>query len=209
MKRLYYQLVQDHFKDMRQMVFLAGPRQVGKTTISLEVGKESGPYFYFNWDNDESRRLIISGSALIAEQAGLLKMSKRKPIIIFDHFGGFPEPYLKAARRFSSNWQRMTQTLMLQEDIRDLSQIQELAQLEMLAELLQETVGQYITQSTLANMVKVSIPTISRWLYHFQEQTGAPHAFQLNFGMKHVNKDCFSYHKPTIVPASTFLSQLV
>ena len=45
-------------KDLiRKMVFLAGPRQVGKTTLSqsLPGGKEG----YLNWDIDEDRHRIL------------------------------------------------------------------------------------------------------------------------------------------------------
>ncbi|NOZ93300.1 MAG: hypothetical protein GXP47_01000 [Acidobacteria bacterium] len=46
-------------------------------------------------------------------------------------------------------------------------------------------------------------------LARFQKQTGAPHAFQLAMDLPHVDRDCFSEHRPVIVPATTFLSQLV
>lgn len=42
-------------KDLKgKMVFLSGPRQVGKTTLSLQLlkGDKSHPA-YFNWDDDE------------------------------------------------------------------------------------------------------------------------------------------------------------
>jgi hypothetical protein len=50
---------------------------------------------------------------------------------------------------------------------------------------------------------------ISRSLYHFQSQTGAPHAFQISFDLPYVDRDCFEEKGPIIVPAKTFLSQLV
>lgn len=47
-----------------KMVFISGPRQVGKTTLSLQVGKSaySGKYGYLNWDNKQDRKLMISGA---------------------------------------------------------------------------------------------------------------------------------------------------
>ncbi|MBU1629296.1 MAG: DUF4143 domain-containing protein, partial [Gammaproteobacteria bacterium] len=50
---------------------------------------------------------------------------------------------------------------------------------------------------------------ISKHLYKFQKQTGAPHAFQVVFDLEYVDKDCFSINDPVIVPVRTFLSQLV
>jgi predicted AAA+ superfamily ATPase len=51
--------------------------------------------------------------------------------------------------------------------------------------------------------------SISKNLYYFQKQTGAKHAFQVVFDLPYVDKDCFTYTKPIIVPAKTFLSQLI
>jgi predicted AAA+ superfamily ATPase len=50
---------------------------------------------------------------------------------------------------------------------------------------------------------------ISKNLYYYQEQIKAKHAFQVTMDMDYINIDCFSYTKPTIIPATTFLSQLV
>ena len=41
-----------------KMVFLAGPRQVGKTTLARHLLDSSGPGIYLNWDNREDRREI-------------------------------------------------------------------------------------------------------------------------------------------------------
>jgi hypothetical protein len=43
----------------------------------------------------------------------------------------------------------------------------------------------------------------------FQAQTGAGHAFQVAFDLDYVARDSFTETTPTIVPASTLLSQLV
>ena len=37
MKRVYEILLEEHLAQNRQMIFLSGPRQVGKTTTSLEA----------------------------------------------------------------------------------------------------------------------------------------------------------------------------
>jgi len=37
MKRIYELIMEEHLEKDRQMLFLVGPRQVGKTTTSLEV----------------------------------------------------------------------------------------------------------------------------------------------------------------------------
>lgn len=43
----------------RKMCFIAGPRQVGKTTLAKHLLKTSrSPSVYFNWDVDSDRALI-------------------------------------------------------------------------------------------------------------------------------------------------------
>jgi hypothetical protein len=46
-------------------------------------------------------------------------------------------------------------------------------------------------------------------LAFFQRQTGAGHAFQMVLRLPFVARDCFEHTSPMIVPAATFLSQLV
>jgi predicted AAA+ superfamily ATPase len=48
MKRTYVFLLEEHLANHRQMAFLSGPRQVGKTTTSLEVSEKSPFHYYFN-----------------------------------------------------------------------------------------------------------------------------------------------------------------
>ncbi len=54
-------VVQD-LKD--KMVFMAGPRQVGKTTLALSIGKKvyPGKYAYLNWDNRDDRKIILNST---------------------------------------------------------------------------------------------------------------------------------------------------
>ncbi len=49
-------------KDLKQkMVFIGGPRQVGKTTLSRLIGKEAYQNFsYLNWDNPNDRKEILA-----------------------------------------------------------------------------------------------------------------------------------------------------
>lgn len=56
--RIYEELIR---KDLgKKMVFLGGPRQIGKTTLSQKfINKyHDGHPAYLNWDNDESRQII-------------------------------------------------------------------------------------------------------------------------------------------------------
>ncbi len=64
-----------------KMVFLAGPRQVGKTTMVkqiLETWHDKGAYF--NWDISSHRRRILEDEDLLAEW----RRPAKRPMIIFD-----------------------------------------------------------------------------------------------------------------------------
>lgn len=384
------------------MLFLSGPRQAGKTTVSLMAKELTDQFSYLNWDNLDHRGIIVKGVASVASYIGLDKISVSKPVVVFDEIhkygkwktflkgffdtykkriniivtgssrldlykkggdslmgryflyrlhplsvgeiarvnlsnkeinlplpikkidfnklfknGGYPEPFLKNNSRFLNQWKTLRQRQLIEEDIRDLSRIQELGQIELLAEILKHQAGQSTNYSSLATKINVSVDTIRRWLktlqsffycftiqpwsknvprslikepktflwdwvnvedqgirfenfvalhllkavhfwtdrgfgiydlwfirdkekreidflvtkdqkpwflveakisanpslnknfYYFQKKIQAKHAFQVVLDMDYVNKDCFSYKEPIIVPAKTFLSQLV
>lgn len=401
MQRVYEFLIEEHLAQHRQMAFLSGPRQVGKTTTSLEASQESPIHFYFNWDNEDHRALIIEGPQVIARRAKIEELGAVLPIIVFDEihkyrnwkrflkgffdtyekkcriivtgsarldiykrggdslmgryflyrlhplsireiidpaipkqeiqdpreiqqqdyealltYGGFPEPYLKRNKAFFNHWRRLRIEQIFREDLRDLSRVQEIGQIQLLAEILQEEASHSLNYSVLAGKIKVSSPTlqrwiellknlyfcftiqpwsknlsrslvkepkiylwnwalienvgsrlenfiashlykavqlwtdcgygeyglyylrdkdkrevdflvtknkkpwflveakasstgISRWLYYYQEKLNVPHAFQVSFELPFVDKNCFDIKEPVIVPAKTFLSQLI
>lgn len=63
-------------KDLeKKMVFIGGPRQVGKTTLATSFLKDyhDGHPGYLNWDNENARRTIQRG-----------EWSKREPLIVLD-----------------------------------------------------------------------------------------------------------------------------
>jgi predicted AAA+ superfamily ATPase len=402
MKRLYQEVLREHLSQLRQMAFLMGPRQVGKTTISLGAAGEWPHHSYFNWDNAAERLLFLKGSQAIATQAGLEELSEEMPVLIFDEIhkfgrrknflkgffdryekvtkiivtgsarlniykkggdslmgryfyyrvhplsvaeivspyliedeirqnpmpisdedwaallehGGFPEPFMQRSKKFSQRLQSIRKHQLFREDIRDGTRIQELAQLELLSELLQKQAAQSMDYQSLARKVGVANDTIRRWievlksfyycfsiqpwsknisrsllkepklylwdwslvedegerhenfiashllkavhfwtdrglgefglyylrtkdqietdfvitknnkpwflvevktkvtglssaLHYFQEKTQAAHAFQVTFNLPFVQRNCFEEKGPIIVPARTFLSQLV
>jgi len=79
-------------------------------------------------------------------------------------WGGFPEPYLKRDRRFFNRWSKLRLQQLLQEDVRELTKVQGLGQIEMLAVLLRHQAGQLTSYSSLAKKIRVSVDTVRRWL---------------------------------------------
>jgi len=232
-------------------------------------------------------------------------------------FGGFPDPFLKANTRFHTKWQKLKTAQLIREEIRDMTKIQELSQIEILTELLKHQAINLVNFSDLSVKIGVSSHTIKRWittlekfyycfllkpwtknvvrsllkepkiylwdwsdlqdpgaraenfvashllkavhwwndrgfgeyglyfirnkekkevdflvtknkkpwflvevklnhnkgvsryLYEYQESLSVPHAFQVVIDAKYQDVNCFSFSKPVIVSAKTFLSQLV
>lgn len=79
-------------------------------------------------------------------------------------YGGFPEPFIKSSQRFSNRWHNLRQQQLIREDIRDVTRIQEISQLEILAQLLYKQAGEITRYNTLAKQIRVSVDTIRRWI---------------------------------------------
>lgn len=79
-------------------------------------------------------------------------------------YGGYPEPFLKRDRRFSRRWQALRLQQLFREDIRDMTRIQQLSQLESLETLLSFRSGQQLIYSNLATEIQTSVDTVRRWI---------------------------------------------
>lgn len=246
MKRFYENIITDHFNHAKQMAFVCGPRQVGKTTIAKALMKNSEHSSYRNWDIPEDREKIVANSfkplledlilsptthpllildeihkysdwknyvkglydayqedmdILVTGSARLNIFKKggdslmgryflyrvhpisagetaERPLVLFSNptiipnekiqqlldFGGFPEPFTKGENRFLNRWHHLRHQQLIYEDIRSLEAIQNLSQLDLLATILTNQAGQLVNYTNLASKVRVSVPTIQRWL---------------------------------------------
>jgi hypothetical protein len=243
-RRVYQSIVEDHLAQHRQMIFVSGPRQVGKTTLCR--GRAD---LYLDWDNEDHRAVVLEGPGAVARRAGLEGLFTRSPVIAFDELhryrrwrnflkgffdtyeaqsrvlvtgssrldqyrrggdslmgryfplrmhpfsvaelvaptmptqpvrapavpadadwralwdhGGFPEPFTRRTATFTTRWRNLRRTQLLREDVRDLTRIQELDQLDMLERLLADRSGDQVVYSSLAREVRVSENTIRSWI---------------------------------------------
>lgn len=78
-KRIYESIIEEHLKKYSQMVFLSGPRQVGKTTVGEHFASHYG-----SWDDSQFRSLVPAGQKIVAEHFGIDDMSATAPVIVFD-----------------------------------------------------------------------------------------------------------------------------
>ena len=249
MKRIYEHFIKEHFSQNDQMLFLVGPRQVGKTTIAKQQQTNYEESIYLNWDDVHDRTQMLSGQRFIEGTFPTNVSREQKPLVIFDEihkyrdwknylkgfydrysqdfdilvtgsarldvyqaggdslmgryfqyrihpfsigellhnerkgveivkpsaieeeyfeklyrFGGFPNPFIKGSKSFSTKWNSLRSKQLFYEDIQNMSNIHEVAQLEVLAELMKLQAGQLINRSSFAKKIQVTVQTISRWM---------------------------------------------
>ncbi len=83
-------------------------------------------------------------------------------------FGGFPEPFLAQSEEEHRRWSAVRRTLLVREELRDMTQIKLLGVAEQLLLLLPERVGSLFSYRSLAEILRVSVPTIQAWLEAFE-----------------------------------------
>ena len=251
-RRLYRPLIRRHFEKNRQMMFLMGPRQVGKTTLCLSLQDTiQSDFTYLNWDNVSHRETLLEGPLAIAKVMNLDKPRKIPPLLGLDEihkysewktlikgffdtyshsgevrivvtgsarldvykaggdslmgryfryrihpfscaelltsdplqslirppekiqdpqfdallqFGGFPEPLFRGENDFYQKWSQLRLQQLFYEDIRDLTRIQEIKQMELFAVMLGRQVGSPFSYTSMSKKVRVSLETARRWL---------------------------------------------
>ena len=246
--RFYDHLLDEHFAGNRQMAFVSGPRQVGKTTTCRQQADA-----YVNWDNVDHRTRILAGPKEIASMVGLDRLSAKPLLVLFDELhkfsrwkeflkgffdtyggsggqvriavtgssrldvyrrggdslmgryflyrmhpftvaeiaapnlppetivrpprpiadddfdalwlhGGFPEPFLRRDSRFTNRWRSTRSAQLLREDVRELTGVQQLDQLEIMARFLTERSAEQLVFGNLAGQVRISADTVRRWV---------------------------------------------
>lgn len=251
----------------RKMVFLSGPRQVGKTTYARNLLEDRFSGSYHNWDNpavrrsyasdpffflsaspaqkpglvifdeihkrqrwkdilkgifdtlDPTIRLLVTGSArlewfrksgdslvgrythfhmmpvslseMMGTPMGDMWLSKesewkdpwrtlpgrltsppREAASLFEslfHFGGFPEPLMKGSDRFLRKWKTDYLSLILGEDLRDITNIKAIETVERLVELLPERIGSPLSLNALAPLLGTTFPSVKNYLTQLEK----------------------------------------
>ena len=88
-------------------------------------------------------------------------------------FGGFPDPYFNADQKFANLWRAGRLEKLIREDLRDLSRLPELSQVELMAGLLPEKVGSPLSIQSLREDIEVSHDTIKRWLMYLESSSSS------------------------------------
>ena len=91
-------------------------------------------------------------------------MSLNKTLDNLMAVGGFPEPFLKAEKRFYGRWKTSHLDIIIRQDIIGLENIKSIISLETLVELLKDRVGSPISYNSLAEDLDCSPKTVKNYL---------------------------------------------
>ena len=80
-KRTIYLNLWQELSSEKQIVFLSGPRQVGKTTLANQIASEFKNKLYFSWDIIEHRKKLIQNPAFFQN---INRVDESIPLVIFD-----------------------------------------------------------------------------------------------------------------------------
>ena len=242
----------------KSMVFLVGPRQVGKTTLTQIISRSFPNNLYFNWDIPQHKTRLMENPTFFQE---IKRRDPSTPLIIFDEIhkykdwknylkgaydqfhdryqflvsgsgrldiyqkggdslagryflfhlwpftiaelgesnltiesflknpvqirmersemlkeewsrlstlSGFPEPYLANRMATYRRWSSSYSAQLIREDIRDLTGIKSVADMETLYLLLPSKVGSPLSIPSLATDLKVSYNSVRGWLSVFE-----------------------------------------
>jgi len=83
-------------------------------------------------------------------------------------FGGFPEPFSRQSEHEHRRWSALRNQLLIQEELRNLTHIALIGLVEQLMLLLPERIGSLFSYHSLAEDIRVSVPTIQNWMDVFQ-----------------------------------------
>ncbi|MCI5064093.1 ATP-binding protein [bacterium] len=210
------------------MVFIAGPRQVGKTTLARSLLPEDDDRSgYLNWDIVRDRQqirsaefpvepklmvldeihkfrrwrglvkglydqyfpeknFIVTGSARLdyyrkggdslhgryhywrLHPLSLGELRSKDALRDLLEYGGFPEPFQKAERRFWRRWSRERLHRVIQEDVRDLENVKDLSLLELLMDELPRRASNLLSLHAIAEDLQVSPRSVDRWIEIFE-----------------------------------------
>ncbi len=84
-------------------------------------------------------------------------------------FGPFPEPLFAKNQKILNLWHRGRVEKIVREDLRDLSRLPELSQIEMLVSLLPERAASSLSLKSLSEDLEVSYTTVKRWMDYLYE----------------------------------------
>lgn len=257
MDRPLYRSLWEELSRQKAMVFLAGPRQAGKTTLAKRIARSFPNQVYFNYDLVTNKKLLVERPTFFED---INRQDTSKPLVIYDEIhkyrrwknylkgiydqfsdrygflilgsgrlnlfqkggdslagryflfslwpftlaelanrrrsfddfwrdplqlteegpslgdtwqqlfrvSGFPEPYLSGQQTFYRRWSVNYQQQLIREDIRNMTDIKRIDDVELLFSLLPSKIASPLSMDSLARDLQVSFNSIRSWLDVFE-----------------------------------------
>ena len=80
-QRLLYQNVWEELIEDKSMIFMAGPRQAGKTTFAQYLAQQFTNSLYFNWDIPANKKQLIENPSFFEH---INRKDASKPLVVLD-----------------------------------------------------------------------------------------------------------------------------
>ncbi len=257
-ERTPYLSIWNELASEKSMIFLAGPRQCGKTTLAQALSEGFSNSVYFNWDVVTDKRRLVEDPHFFQ---AMIRKDESRPLVILDEihkykewknylkgvydrfhseylflipgsgrldlyqkggdslagryyafhlwpltlaelhtrgnafqtfmndplrpsteltgdaqsvwerlaaYSGFPEPYLAAKPTTYRRWSTTYHRQLIREDIRDLTEVKQIEDMQILFALLPSRVGAPLSIPSLATDLKVAYNTVKSWLSIFE-----------------------------------------
>lgn len=107
-------------------------------------------------------------------------------------FGGFPEPFQSQSKEIYRAWASNRLELLVRQDLREISNIMNIGQVELLASFIPDRVGSPLSVQSLAEDLDAAHTTVTRWMkdlsdvyYHFEIK---PHSKSIPRALKKEGK---------------------
>ncbi|HEU5280911.1 MAG TPA: ATP-binding protein [Gammaproteobacteria bacterium] len=157
-----------------------------------------GRYYHFRLHPFSVAELLKHNPSMPEDLIAALKSKPKLPtkaehaLQRLYHYGPFPEPLFAENPKTLNLWRRNRIEKIIREDLRDLSRLPELSQVEMLTSLLPERASQPLSIKSLSEDLEVAYTTIKRWLNYLSElyyfYTIKPYSKSLARALKKENK---------------------
>lgn len=167
----YLKGIYDHFHDTYRFLVLGS----GRLDLYRKGGDSlAGRYFLFRlWPftlaelgRQQSTPADFRKNPLKVSTSGVDKLKNIWGRL--SSFSGFPEPYLTGKAASFRRWSNTYSQQLIREDIRDMTGIKSVDDMEILYSLLPSKVGSPLSLNSLAQDLKVSYNTVKDWMSIFQ-----------------------------------------
>lgn len=136
-----------------------------------------GRYYHFRLHPFSLAELLKRYEPILPEQLINVLLARRYSfaknaqnlLLQLKKYGPFPEPLFASNDKTLNLWRRNRIEKIIREDLRDLSRLPELSQVEMLTSLLPERVANPLSIPSLSEDLEVAYTTVKRWLDYLNE----------------------------------------